>query len=339
MPNFIRNKHIAEKIIFIDGISGSGKSIMGPVLSSFHNVELYRLENIFENVCRLDYFNKIDKDAAITLMRLYADLTLYKSMIAREVNLRLHDNTGLLNNPNKLRYIKRLFSKDGEQVLDRIKKGNPILQTNTHQLFSAIKLAFDSFAERLRVIEMVRHPAFMIEHHVNYVDKYCSNPREFTLWIDDNGKTVPWFADGWEEKYVSLQPIDKAIHTLSHLDHLNLNSYDSLTVRQKEQILFIPFEKFVTEPGPYIVKLESFIGTIRSRKTKSVLKRQRCPRDIYTAGRGKRSYGWKAPGLDSNNILEYERVRKLVSSQAKTESIELFEKMCSNYEKKYSIHF
>ena len=272
-------------------------------------------------------------------MRLYADITLYNSMISREVNLRLRDNTGLLNNPNKLRYIKRLFCKDGEKVLERVKKGNPILQTNTHQILYAIKLAFDAFAERLRVIEMVRHPAFMIEHHVNYVDKYCSDPKEFTLWLDGNGKTVPGFADGWEEKYVDLQPIDKAIQIVSHLGNLNLNSYNLLTSGQKEQILFIPFEKFVTEPESYIVRFEKFIGTTRSSKTKSVLKRQRCPRDIYTAGRGKRSYGWKAPDKKSNNYLEYEKISKLVSNQAKKESIQLFEKMCSSYEQKYSIHF
>ena len=164
MNKVIRNHSIAENIVIVDGFNGCGKSILGPVLESFKDVEKTRTEHIYEYLCITHSLNKIDVDAAKSLMRVYSDLAIYDSMISREVNLRLTDDSGLLNSSNKLKYIARLFYKDGDPVLDRIKKTSPVLQILTHQMLPVIDLAFMAWGDRLKIVEMVRHPLYLIEH-------------------------------------------------------------------------------------------------------------------------------------------------------------------------------
>ena len=52
MTNLIRKlhrrQHLAENVVFVDGISGCGKSMISPVLSSLQRGELWMLNHIFE---------------------------------------------------------------------------------------------------------------------------------------------------------------------------------------------------------------------------------------------------------------------------------------------------
>ena len=159
---------IAEKVVFVDGVSGSGKSILGPILASFDRVERYRLDCVYEHIAVLHKFGKIDSDAATVLIRLHLDEALYHSMISREVNFRPFDHTGFLNNPFRLRSIVRLFTKDGDAAVERIHRVKPIFQVNCHQMFPAIRLAFLAFGPRVRAVEMVRHPLFVVQHWVQF---------------------------------------------------------------------------------------------------------------------------------------------------------------------------
>jgi len=340
MSTFTRHVSLANQIVFIDGISGSGKSILGPILASFDRVEKYRLESIYEYISQLHKFKKIETDAAISLMRIYADEAIYKLSISREVNFRIKDNTGFLNTTRKWRYIKRLFQKDGAACLERIKKNNPILQTNSHQMFPAIDLAFKAYGSKLTEIEMVRHPLFLINHWINYVDFYGSHPRDLTLWVQDsNGNTAPWFAAGWESEYNSMSPMDKSIRSISNLFEENLKVYNQLTTEEQGQIIFIPFEKFVTSPWEYLATIENKLGTKRTALTKKELKRQKCPRNLLTDGRGHQNHGWRKPENNATNLSEYEKLLKKVENEASQKEKNMLCQLISNYESKFDVKF
>lgn len=339
MTTFVRNTHIAERIVFVDGISGSGKSILGPVLGSLERVEKQRIEHIYEYLCILDNFNKIDSDAGTGLMRLYADLAIYNQMISREVNLRPFDNSGLLTNPNPTRYVKRLFYKDGNAPMERVKKSNPILQIMSHQILPVVGLAFKAFGERLRIVEMVRHPVFLLRHWFNYIDRYGKDSREFTLWLDSGGKAVPWFAAGWEAKYKTMQTMDKVIHAISWLTEKSNEAYEKLNNEQKKQILFIPFEKFVTDPWPFMREIEVLLGTKCTSGSKKALKKQKCPRKMLTDGLGHKGYGWKRPDKGSSNLDEFEKRWNFAKNNASKEAIAILNNLSIQYKNKYGVDF
>jgi hypothetical protein len=337
MNKLIRHTQIAEKIILIDGISGSGKSVLLPVLSSFRNTEKGRMEHIYEYLSILHSLKKIDTDAAIYMMRIYADLAIYNQMISREVNLRIHDDSGLLNNPKPLEYIARLFYKDGETVLKRIKKYSPILNIMTHQILPNIDLAFQSFGQRLKVVVMVRHPLYMIDHWINYIERYGTDPREFSIWLDCDGKKIPWFAYGWEEKYLASNSTDKSIMSIAWLIRKSYEAYDKLSSNQKDQVIIIPFERFVIEPGPYINALEHLLDTKITSKTMKVLKRQRCPRATLSAGRGHKNYGWKKAKQNNDDLSDFNQRKSSINIKANMESINILTALSREYEEKYQL--
>ena len=118
---FIRKNKLCNQIVFVDGMWGTGKSILTPVLGSLKKVEKQMLNHNFEYLCTLENFNKVANSEAKSLIQLMADISLFNSMISREVNLRLFDDSGLLNNPNGFRYLKRLFKTGDDKVVEEIK--------------------------------------------------------------------------------------------------------------------------------------------------------------------------------------------------------------------------
>jgi len=335
--NFIKNINVIDKLIFIDGLWGSGKSIMGPVIGSFKNVERQRIEHIYGYLSTLYKFDKIKKDAAITMMKLYADLAIYNSMISREVNFRIFDESGLINNPGALKTVLRLFNEDGDIVVDRIKKDGVILQIMTHIMLWAIELAFESFGDQLRLIEMVRNPLFMIDHWYNYIERCGTDPREFTLWIEYKGQALPYFATGWEEEYIHFKTLDKVIHSINWVTKQTDKTYQTLTDGQKKQIMFIPFENFVLSPWEYMDQLEIFLGTNYTKSSKKALKRQKCPRKQISAGLGHKNYGWKKPDKNLTNSDDYKQKKLFVEKNASNESQKILYSLCEQYEKKYKV--
>ena len=47
---FIREKKLAQKILFIDGLSGSGKSLIGPLITSMQKSEYWVYDHLFEEI-------------------------------------------------------------------------------------------------------------------------------------------------------------------------------------------------------------------------------------------------------------------------------------------------
>jgi hypothetical protein len=338
MIKVAKHTHIADKIVMVDGLNGSGKSVLFPVIGSFKNVEKVRIEHIYEYLSTLYFLRKIDIDAAISLMRIYADMAIYNQMISREVNLRIHDDSGLLNNPKPLEYVSRLFFQDGEPAMKRMKELSPILHIMTHQIFSNIDLAFQSFGERLKVVVMVRHPLYMIDHWCSYIDRYGTDPRELSICFDYAGKVIPWFANGWEDKYSALHSIDKVIHSIEWLMRKNNEAHDRLNDAQKEQVIFVPFEKFVIEPWPYINELKHFLGTDITPSTTKALRRQKCPRQSLMAGRGHKVYGWKSDEHTNDDLRDFNRRESFVKENADPESVDILNALCQKYEEKYQLH-
>lgn len=334
---FTKPLAIAEEIIFVDGLWGTGKSIIGPVLGSFERVEKQRLEPIYEHLSVLDRFGRIDPDSGAAMMRLYADLALFNSMISRAVNLRPFDDSGLLNNPRPLEYVARLLYRDGDAVMERIRKKRPILQIMTHQILPAAGLAFRSFGESFKIVEMVRHPLYMTQHWFSYIERCGRDPREFTLWIENgSGPPLPWFTAGWERKYAKLTTMDKVIYSIKWLCEESAKALNGLSGDERARVFFVPFERFVRDPWHFIGELRDFLGVKPTGRTKKILRKQKCPRANLSAGRGHESYGWKGP-LGSDDSEDYQRRMEFVDAQASTEAALELRKMCEAYEERFQV--
>jgi hypothetical protein len=333
MTEITRPLYLANDIVFLDGMSGTGKSILGPILGAFNRVEKQALNHTFEHMCVLHHLGKVTTDAAKSFLGIYSDLALYNSLISREVNFRPGDDSGIFNNPNAFDYLKRVFAPDGAAVVDQIEKKRPILQIMTHQVFPAIDVAFEAFNGRLKVIEMVRHPIYMVDHWRSYIDRYGEDARELGIWIKHKGKSLPWFAAGWEEQFASVDSMTKVVMSIDFLFKKLLNIIDQK--KYGDKLLIIPFEKLVLDPSVIMKQLEQFLGTTASSTLLRTLKRQKCPRLTVSAGVGKSKYSWNEKNTSLSEKEVQEKKWNTLKKEASTEALKIMESLCQQYEKRF----
>ena len=214
----IRNHHLTKNLLVLDGLSGTGKTMMSAILQSFDRVENGRFIYDLEYISISSYLGAHRSDSVESLLDLIIDWKLYDNLISREVNFRPSDLSTIFKHPNWFEYIKRLLQDDGASVIERIEKKNPIMMIITHQLMLAMEPLIQQFKNRIKVVEMVRHPYYLLDHWIASGDIFARTPRDFTVWIDDGqGAPVPWFAQGWRDSYWSLSKFDRAVLSIESL--------------------------------------------------------------------------------------------------------------------------
>ena len=107
----IRQKQLTEKIVIVDGQPGCGKTMLSPIIASMERVELLSYAFEIEFICRLFHLNKIQSDAAISMIRMLVDHKLYQTMMGRDTNFRFSDLSSVFQDAEPLRYFKRIFQK------------------------------------------------------------------------------------------------------------------------------------------------------------------------------------------------------------------------------------
>lgn len=327
-----RDTHIAPLIVFIDGLSGTGKTMLGPILSSYHRVEVQRIEYIYEYVSMLRHLGRIEEDAGQWMIRTYSDMACYNAMIGRDTNFRWKDLSGVLSNPGGWRYFRRLFQSEGDVVLDKIQATRPILQFVTHQAINPTVM--EALGTRLRIIEMVRNPLYLISHWYSYMDRFGTNPRDFSMSINHEGSYLPWFAYGWEDEYKTYTKMDKVIHLLDKLWSMTEDNLAIQSSEAKARVLYMPFERFVVQPRPYLDKIGQLMGTTPNRMMRRTLKKERVPRELTVAGKDLpiyRRYSWTPPTESLTEDEELARRRDEVALEASGYAMDILDRMCYEY--------
>ena len=333
---FVRPQKLAENIIFVDGLSGSGKTLIAPILSTLKHAELWKFNYVIEYLCALDGSREMSQDSAKTLAQLLADLDVYNLMIAREINLRPTDASGAMMNLLEKHYVKRLKIKDGDYIVKKIQAEDPFLIVMLHYQFIQSRLLFETFKERLSLyVISVRHPLWLIENWYRgawhrgiqrryggrWGERFGRDPREFTLCCEIDGNIVPWFAADWHEEYIQLRPLDQAIHTVYRLSEKIEKRYTEMSDQDREKVLFIPFEPFVAEPEPFVHQLTRILKTQKTPLTQKMMKKIQVPRRPISVEEIQSQMEKIQKWLDKENAL--------------SESREMVDQMCSGYEQRY----
>ena len=284
---FVRHLTLAKNIVVLDGLTGTGKTMFSPLLASMEKMQNPRFEYMFEYLLIAAKQARINEDAANTLIRLLTDIKLYDGSISRDVNFRPSDLSGVFANKNGFKYLKQLLAQDGNDAQAKIELESPKLLLVTHQIFSCLDVLNNCFGDSVKIVEMVRHPLYLIDHWLSYIDMHCVNPRDFTLWLQSNDQTiVPWFAEGWEEQYQKMTSIERVVKSI---DVLMQPIYKAIKNSQKN-FLIIPFEDFVLKPFPHLKRLEVFLGSSLTPGSNFILEKQNVPRHFISNGPLKKIY-------------------------------------------------
>ncbi len=334
----IRKPYLAERVVFVGGYAGCGKSLMTPIVGSLARVEIQKYNYTLEHICSLYFLGEIEERAAIAMIRMLTDLDLYNMMMSRETNFRFLDMSSIFKNPAPWRYIRRLFQPGDAAVAERIRKEKPILQTMTHQLLVLSPPLFKALGDRLRIIEIVRHPLFMLKQWYLYIERYGIDARDFTICFNCEGHPLPFFARGWGEKYLRSNSMDKVIYSLAYLTRWSEEIVRGLSEPERKQVLIVPFERFVLDPWPYLTQIELFLETEMTSATRRELKRQKVPRKMIADGADMpiyRTYGWKPAEKGADETREFARRRQYAAELATPQAMEVLDQLCAAYEKKY----
>lgn len=313
---FFRPNNLVNEVVFMDGLGRSGKCLFAHLISTFERVEKQNNCELFEFIGILWRSGKLADDAATILLQLEGDMKLYNTYIGREVNFRFADDSGVFNNGNPLRYVKRLFANAREDAVEKILKEKPIMQAGMHDGLRNAQLYFNAFA-KLKMIYVFRDPVQLVFEwkRGGFDHSIGQRLREFhpTVRCDDN--VVPYSVVGWGQEYLKLGAYDRLIRLINNHFELNIDNFYRLSDEQKRRIAFVTFEEIVTKPWPLCEKLARFLGTKITFRTKKMLKKERCPR-------------FQDPKVRKEQLLDIEK-------NASPQYVEVFHKLLERYESRF----
>ena len=330
----IRQKQLAQKIVIVDGQPGCGKTMLSPIIASMERVELLSYAFEIEFICRLFHLNKIEADAAIAMVRMLVDHKLYQTMMGRDTNFRYSDLSSVFKDSNPWRYFQRIFQKGDMEIPEKIKNEKPILNLTTHDLLSRSDPLFSALGDTVLLIEVVRHPLYMVLQQKLNMERLVNNPRDIQINIEYKGMQLPYFAQGWEELFINSNSMEKAIYCIDKTTQINNKKRkEVLDGVHKLSILTVPFEKFVIEPWPYLKEIEKRLDNSIGTKTSKVMKTQKVPRGITADGPAFEIYkrcGWE-PSSEGSEENELTKRRHIVATGSSKDALAVMDRLSKEY--------
>lgn len=273
-----------NKVVFVNGFSASGKTMLAPIISSMENVESLIYPYEIEWISSFLYAGKIDKLSYQDFVKQFSDHTIYNQMMGRNSNFRPSDISSIFQTRKKLKYLKRIFQKGDNLIPKKIQDENPILNfTSSHLIFFINELA-EAFGNRLLFIETFRDPIYMFRQiKILYKDVYLKNPQKiFTFQTDQDGFSS-FFFDFFSKDEIFKEVNQKNLNRfivdyLERIFTFYFNFDFSKITMNKGKIIFLPFEKFVLDPNDWINEITSFLNINKTQSLYNELKKQRVPR-------------------------------------------------------------
>jgi len=282
----LHNELIKQNIIFASGLTRSGKELLCSVVSGFDTMEKFHLDSNFENILELLHIKKIPMESAMYLLRANMNSVIHDYYLGRNVNFKPTDYTSIWNYNNPLIYIERLLAKDTDDVFDKMESESRKFILMLHDGLWHVKYVFKAFPLS-KIIHIQRHPVDLAFSWLRkgYGGSIYSSRRNKIATYLFNGNIMPYYAFGWEEKYLSINECDRVINTISTLYKYHYDAYMNIEKYDKKRVLFVNHEELTTSPDSVIDSMKHFFKLDPSINMDEILKRERCPRALDISAR------------------------------------------------------
>ena len=299
------------KLVITSGITRSGKAMMQGIVASMKNVEKSCVNFELEQANMLSYIKKIDSDSFIYLLRRSVLMLSYNLAISREVNMRRNDFTSIYNYQNTKLYLKRLKDPEGDVVFKSSKIKKMTIPLMMHNSMLNVKSTLNAF-DNVKIIEMIKNPIELVYSWINkkYGGNFWQNPRVTSLTLNYKNNIVPYYANGWEKKYLKLNAAERIVEIIYKLTRQRQNIVKQISKKHKKKILFVYFDKFVHNTNSELKIISKFLNKKTSTFTNKILKKERCPRKI-----DKKSYENKKKFLFKNLSKYYYKKLLILESE------------------------
>jgi len=333
-----RKKHFKNKVVFVDGLPGCGKTLFSSLISSLDKVELLSYVYEIEEICSLLFLKKISKDTAKALIQKNIDLKIYNTSMGRDVNCRNEDLSSIHNYHNPKVYLERFSGPGDLEIIDIINQNQSIFNFSTHNILSYSWPIWNALKLRAFFLNIVRHPVYMIRQQSLNWDNLINNVRNFDVTFNFEGHDLPYYIKDWEERFLKANSIEKSIFFIE-LQNIKLELFkEKLPKKFEKNILTISFEKFVLDHDLIINRICDLIDTRITSATASELIKQNIPRSRVNLSLERDIYkrcGWKAPdvSLPERELLDAYTIDILKGCSE--ESARTLKKLSLDYEKEF----
>ena len=271
---------LIENIVFISGLTRSGKGLLCPIISSFNNTEKVNVNFSLEQIPMLNHLGEINDNIAKFLLQSGMNSAIYDNAIGRNSNFRHDDYTSVWKYRDPMEYVHRLFQPDGDAVLTKLNSQNRIFPMMVHNGLWHANIWFKALPH-VKFIHMQRNPVDIVYSWIGkgYGGGFYSNARANVVTYEYKETFVPYYVFGWEDKYLSLKEVDRIIHMVNHIRNCHQDAYDKLNNNEKQRILFMKHQKLITKTEECLDIITDFIGERPSVDTPSILLQENCPRN------------------------------------------------------------
>ena len=297
---------IAKHLILLEGMSRAGKFFLGKIVSNLENTEYYQYLYVLENLPIILKAGGITENAASALIKLMIDESFYYRGLGRNLNLRYDDASSIYHSLEMNEYLIRALAPYNKELKAEIlrngeKRSALYIIPDT---FSLIEIFFKAYPN-LKLIKEIRHPIDLI--YSCYVNgfgwRHENDPISFHMVLGTSKATIPWYALDWKDEYLNLADIDRVIKSIDYLLKQELDTYNALNEKQKQQILIVRYENLVEETDETIELISKFLDKNPLPGMKTVLARESVPKKLPPEERKK-----KDAILKKNASKEYYKI-------------------------------
>lgn len=276
-----RHEALINQIIFLDGFGRAGKFLLGKIVSNLERVEFFQYVEVLEHIPILEYLDLIDRSAAISLLQVQLDLSVYNRTLGRNYNLRRSDSSCIYNSTEVDVYMARTLEDNVSRAMAKMKDQNRIPSYLLHNCLPHAGLFFEAYPQAY-MINIQRHPIDLAHSwYVNgWGERYGVDPLAFIPVIRGKERPVPWFARDWIQEYVSLGPVGRVVKSICTLVRLEKEGHERLSTVHKDRVLIVPYERFFSAPNEIVSKFSQFLDTVPFSNMNDILKREGCSRDL-----------------------------------------------------------
>lgn len=285
-----RKKPLVKNLLLIEGISRAGKFLLANLLHGFQGIEPVQYYGLLEHIPFLEKLGLINKKTAREILQCEIDSHCYEMLIGRNLNHRKTDKSSIFNIPNYEKYLKRCEEPDGDPAVEKFYNENLCSMFILHELMPNIKIYFDTFP-KIKVISIERSPAYLVYswYQRGLGKRFGNDPKLFSIPFQSKGLNVPWFAAGWEKRYLELSEMDRTIASIEWLVLASEKSYKKLDSKNKKKILFVSYEAILARTDKVIKKIAAFLGrpvvkTIMDR----IFKGEKLPNTTYSESKAEK---------------------------------------------------
>lgn len=282
--NYGFHENIATPILFIDGLTRSGKTMFCSIISSMEKMEHIQFFSLLEQVIPAVGLKSLDVSYAKALLRVAMNELAYNLKISRHVNFRYLDHSGILNYHNPHLYFERLAKPEGQEVIEELRKRAWRIPFLTHDLMVNLD-SLDQMDMDYKMVQLYRHPVDNIYSWWTrgWGERFIDDPQSFTLSIQHDGKLLPWYCVGYEAEWISYNPIERCIKTFEDLIYKSVMQQKNAS--NPSRIHMVTFENFVQNPNQELHKIADFLNTSTTSMTEHFIGKARCPRELKTMDR------------------------------------------------------